>query len=67
MPTGSVGDYLPTDAWYDPRGNVAKTETGEGPFQKSSYDSAGRLVASYTSFDATEYAMSEDEGGQVRY
>ena len=39
---GTAGDYLPTDTWYDPRGLVVKTVTGKGPFQKTSYDAAGR-------------------------
>ena len=57
--TGTVGDYLPSDNWYDPRGYLAKSETGSGPFAKYSYDGLGRLAASYTSFDATEFALAD--------
>ncbi len=51
---GTAGDYLPTDTWYDPRGLVVKTVTGKGPFQKTSYDGAGRDLCSYTCYNANE-------------
>ena len=51
---GTAGDYLPTDTWYDPRGLVVKTVTGNGPFQKASYDGAGREIFAYTCYNANE-------------
>jgi YD repeat-containing protein len=50
---GTVGDYLPTDTWYDANGNVVATRTGDGPIQKSVYNTDGELVGSYTCADAT--------------
>jgi len=51
---GTVGDYLPSRTWYDARGYVAKTATGNGLFQKYAYDGAGRMMATYISFDLDE-------------
>ncbi len=48
---GTLGDYLPTDTWYDSRGNAVATRTGDGPIQKSVYDSADELVETYTCAD----------------
>ncbi|NLE39212.1 MAG: hypothetical protein GX621_14410, partial [Pirellulaceae bacterium] len=55
---GTVRDYLPAYTWYDSRGRVVKTSDGNGLFQKSEYDGAGRLVAAYTCFDADETAYA---------
>ena len=49
---GTVGAYLPSESWYDARGYVIKTATGNGLFQKYAYDGLGQLIASYTTFDA---------------
>ena len=52
---GTVGDRLPTDAWFDAAGNVIKTETGTtGSFQKSAYDGLGQLTNSYVGYDTAE-------------
>ena len=39
--TGEVRDYLATKTWYDADGQVVKTRTGEGAFQKYAYDARG--------------------------
>ena len=64
---GTVGDYLPSSTWYDARGNVIKTATANGLFQKYAYDGLGRLVTSYTSFDTDEtaYADADDVTGDT--
>ena len=71
---GIVGDYLPSYAWHDAAGNVIKTATANGLFQKTSYDGLGRVVVSYLSFDTDEaaYADADDVTGdtvieQTRY
>ena len=43
-----AGDWLATDTWYDTRGNVVATRSGDGPITKSAYNGAGRLVETYT-------------------
>ena len=48
---GTVGDYLPTDTWYDARSNVVATRTGSGAIQKSVYNSDGELVETYICAD----------------
>lgn len=56
---GTVGDYLPGKIWYDARGQVIKTATGSGLFQKYAHDGLGRVVATYTSFDTDETAYAD--------
>ena len=51
--SGSAGDYLPTDNWYDLDGNVLATRTGAGTITKSVYDGAGELIDTYTSANQT--------------
>lgn len=64
---GTVGDYLPGKIWYDARGQVIKTATGSGLFQKYAYDGLGRIVATYSSFDTDEtaYADAHDVAGDT--
>ena len=58
---GTVGDYLSTYIWYDPAGNVIKTQTGTtGAFTKTQYDGLGRPVVQYTGYDVDEPV--EDSG-----
>ena len=52
--TGDVGDYLASKTWYDKDGDVVKTQTGDGAFQKYAYDARGREVATFVGYDATE-------------
>ena len=53
---GTVGDYLPTDTWYDADGNVLATRTGAGPIEKSVYNGAGEVVETYTCAESTATA-----------
>ncbi len=47
--TGAVGAYtLHADAWFDLRGQVAKTAAPGGVVEKTRYDGAGRAVTAYT-------------------
>ena len=64
---GSVGDYLSRMSWYDDRGQVVKTATANGLFQKYAYDGLGRIVASSTSYDTDEtaYAEADDVSGDT--
>ncbi len=61
---GTVGHSLTSLTWYDATGRTIKTRDANGLFSKTRYDSAGRAVASYISFDAneqdTEYAKADD-------
>ncbi len=54
--SGAVGDYLPTDTWYDANGNVLATRTGGGPIEKSLYNGAGEVVETFTCADSTPTA-----------
>lgn len=45
--TGSVGNALNTNVWYDLRGNVIKISAPGGLVTKSSYDGVGRTAATY--------------------
>ena len=64
---GTLGDSLPSYAWYDAAGNLVKASTAGGLFQKTSYDALGRAVASYLSFDADEtaYTGADDVAGDT--
>ncbi|MFO0847175.1 MAG: RHS repeat-associated core domain-containing protein [Gemmataceae bacterium] len=47
--TGTVStSALTTGVWFDQRGNVVKTAAPGGLVEKTSYDGAGRVTASYT-------------------
>ncbi len=75
---GTAGDYLPSYTWYDPNGNVIKTETGgtidvvngvayiTGAFTKTEYDGLGRVVVQYTGYDDTvaQHAGYDDSHGE---
>ncbi|MCL2648262.1 MAG: fibronectin type III domain-containing protein, partial [Phycisphaerales bacterium] len=46
--TGTISsDAIVSNVWYDHCGNVVKSQTSGGPVSKTSYDGAGRVVASY--------------------
>ena len=47
---------LTNNTWYDPRGNVAKTQNPSGLINKWFYDGADRLFRDDTTADATEVA-----------
>ncbi len=57
--SGTVGSNLTSNTWYNARGMVMKTSTANGLLAKSRYDGAGRLVASYTSYDVDEASYAE--------
>ena len=53
---GTVGDFLPTDTWYDSNGNVLATRTGTGAIQKTDYNGASETIETYTVAEATATA-----------
>lgn len=61
---GSVGASLTTNFWYDARGALVKTRGPSGVFTKNEYDGAGRLLASFVSYDTdegnTNYSAAHD-------
>jgi RHS repeat-associated protein len=65
--TGAAGDKLYSYAWYDARGNAVKSSDANGLFSKQRFDGAGRLEASYLSFDTdeTSYADADDVAGDT--
>ena len=55
--SGAVGNSLVSNTWYDPSGNVAKSQpAGSQAYTKNVYDSVGRQVAVYVG-----YAISGDD------
>lgn len=55
--TGTVGNALVSNLWYDPSGNMLKQlNAGSSAFQKMVYDGAGRMTLQYTSFNLSETA-----------
>ncbi|MCX5673920.1 MAG: autotransporter-associated beta strand repeat-containing protein [Planctomycetota bacterium] len=61
--TRCTEDYLVTNFWYNARGMVMKTADANGLFQKTAYDGAGRVVASYVSFDTDDTEGSSAYAG----
>jgi len=67
---GTLHDKLTTEYWYDARGHLIKTEDPNGLFTKNAYDGAGRVTATYLSFDTSEtsnptYAEADDVSGDT--
>jgi RHS repeat-associated protein len=58
--TGAVGDSLTTNVWYNARGFNIKSRGPNGEFQKTQYDGAARVIATFVSFDDAEttYALA---------
>lgn len=52
--TGSVGNTLTTNLWYNARGQLIKQRGPNGEFVKTQYDGAGRATKRFTSFDDGE-------------
>ena len=53
--TGAVGNSLVNNTWFDPSGNVIKTnQAGSKLLQKTVYDGAGRATAQYQSYNTSE-------------
>ena len=53
--TGAVGNSLVNNTWFDPSGNVIKTnQAGSNLLQKTVYDGAGRATIQYQSYNTSE-------------
>ena len=53
--TGSVGNALADNAWFDAAGNVLKSlPSGSNLFTKFAYDGLGRMTAQYQAFNESE-------------
>ena len=53
--TGTVGNSLTSNAWYDAAGSIIKSfPAGSKLFTKSVYDSLGRPIAQYQGYDLNE-------------
>jgi len=65
--SGTVGDSLVSQTWYDAGGNVLKSQDPRGVFSKSVFDGLGRRILSYTSSDSseTDYADADDVVGDT--
>jgi YD repeat-containing protein len=60
--TGSPGNLLQSDLWYDRRGNVIKTKEPTGSVSKANYDGPGRVLQVFASDgggDPAPAAMAE--------
>ncbi|QDU01709.1 tRNA3(Ser)-specific nuclease WapA precursor [Gimesia chilikensis] len=58
--TGTVGNSLTNNTWYDPAGNAIKQlPSGSDLFTKNSFDSLGRSTAQYIGYDLDETSYSE--------
>ncbi len=53
--TGALGNRLRTNFWSNGRGVHVKVKGPNGEFQKTQYDGAGRVKASYVCYDDTEF------------
>ncbi|HUY92555.1 MAG TPA: hypothetical protein VMV10_27700 [Pirellulales bacterium] len=64
--TGTVGNVLTDNAWYDPIGNVLmQLPAGSQAFNKSVYDALNRQTAQYIGFygGSISYSQAEDISG----
>lgn len=53
--TGTVGNSLTDNTWYDPAGNVAKSQpAGSKAFTKTFYDGADRTIKTFIGYDSSE-------------
>ena len=60
--TGSVGNSLTSNTWFDDSGNVIKDQpAGSDLFTKSTYDSLGRREKTYRGYDLDETTYAEAE------
>lgn len=58
--TGTVGNALTDNTWYDAAGNVLKQHpAGSELFSKTEYDSLGRATKQYQGYDIDETSCSE--------
>lgn len=67
--TGTVGNALADNTFYDPDGNVVQSQpSGSQAFNKSNYDGLGRQVVSYVGYAAESQSSSSSSssgGGPV--
>ncbi|MEO8494004.1 MAG: hypothetical protein ABI614_02965, partial [Planctomycetota bacterium] len=66
--TGTVGNALTDNAWFDDAGNVTKQRpAGSKLFTKTKYDGLGRRTKQYQGFDVDEstYAEADDVEGDT--
>ena len=65
--TGTVGDALTTNYWFNERGNQVKQEGPNGLFTKTIYDGAGRVTTQLTSIDSGDstFAHAQDADGDT--
>jgi RHS repeat-associated protein len=65
--TGTIGNHLTTNAWSNARGLRTKAKSPNGLFTKSSFDGAGRPVATFLSYHDAEslYDDADDVVGDT--
>ena len=68
--SGTVGNGLTGNTWYDDGGNVLKSQPPGKVFTKHVYDGLGRLTRTYTGYDTDEtpgsgYADADDVVGDT--
>ena len=58
--TGTVGNNLTDNSWFDPSGNVIKQlPSGSSAFVKSVYDNLGRQTTQYIGYDLSENSYAD--------
>ena len=57
--SGTIGNSLTSNAWFDKRGQVVKTADANGLFSKTLYDGVGRATDSVTSYQSSETSWSD--------
>ena len=58
--SGTAGNSLESETWYDPNGHKLKTmPAGSKRFTKIAYDGAGRATNAYAGYDAGETSYSQ--------
>lgn len=68
--TGTVGNALTSNTWYDPAGNTIQLQTiGNSAFQKTIRDGIRRVIKQFTSTNPTQsgYPYPVDVSGDVVY
>lgn len=57
--TGTIGDRLTSNVWFDHRGNLIKSSDANGLFSKLRYDGAGRATHRFVSYDDSETSWAD--------
>jgi RHS repeat-associated protein len=62
--TGTAGNYLISNTWYDPSGNVIQQiQQNDGPtFTKSSYNGVGWVTGTYRGYNTTGTSYNQASG-----